>query len=424
MIQLFVRTAVTVAAVACITLVVGRTLLDSPPDRVGLRMLGGHAQLLAARIADTPPSERRQVAKELSNTLGYPVSLEVATGGQALRALWRAGDLFVAAQVPGTEGQVVLGPVPFERSIELWLGMALAVVLAVLAAAWMTRTVGNRVAAHEAVASRMCAGDFSAHAERIEGDALDGIGASLNQLAERIDQLLSDERDLLRTVAHEVRAPIARMHFRVERIHDRAGEESRRDSTGLLGDLAQVDSLFEELLTYVAFDEFDHERPELQTGTIDVHDAVQRLADELASASDATTIEVTGGGRPAVIANAKLFDRAVTNLLRNALNYGGPHIRVELREFSSEVTVDVQDRGPGIPEADRPRVIKPFVRLSKKKTEGTGLGLAIVSRIMRLHGGRLHLLDAPTGGASVQLVWQSALPRPRRRWRLPLHASE
>ena len=57
---------------------------------------------------------------------------------------------------------------------------------------------------------------------------------------------------------------------------------------------------------------------------------------------------------------------------------------------------------------DRPEVVKPFVRLSKKKTRGTGLGLAIVSRIMRLHGGELHIVDAPKGGASVQLVWQRA----------------
>jgi signal transduction histidine kinase len=104
------------------------------------------------------------------------------------------------------------------------------------------------------------------------------------------------------------------------------------------------------------------------------------------------------------------------DLLLNAVAYGGPQVTVFVREFREECVVDVQDSGPGIPELDRPKVIKPFVRLSKKKTRGTGLGLAIVSRIMKLHAGRLHILNAPSGGASIQLVWKNARPRPRRRW--------
>jgi nitrogen fixation/metabolism regulation signal transduction histidine kinase len=60
-------------------------------------------------------------------------------------------------------------------------------------------------------------------------------------------------------------------------------------------------------------------------------------------------------------------------------------------------------------------VIKPFVRLSTKKTRGTGLGLAIVTRIMNLHQGKLHIVDAPSGGASIQLVWKNVNYKPRAR---------
>jgi len=103
----------------------------------------------------------------------------------------------------------------------------------------------------------------------------------------------------------------------------------------------------------------------------------------------------------------------VTNLLLNAMAYGGPKITVFVRDFAEECVVDVQDSGPGIPELDRPKVIKPFVRLATKKTRGTGLGLAIVTRIMNLHQGKLHIVDAPTGGASIQLVWKNANFKPR-----------
>jgi nitrogen fixation/metabolism regulation signal transduction histidine kinase len=57
-------------------------------------------------------------------------------------------------------------------------------------------------------------------------------------------------------------------------------------------------------------------------------------------------------------------------------------------------------------------VIKPFVRLSTKKVRGTGLGLAIVTRIMNLHQGKLHIVDAPRGGASIQLVWKNVNHKP------------
>ncbi len=418
MIRLFLRAAFAIASATILTLVIARLFLDSPPNAVSLRLLRGHAQLHASSIAATPPAERRTKAAEISKQIGYPMQLEEAAGSHEPRSEWRGAELFVVARVPDTQGQVVLGPIPFGRVSELSAAIALAIFIAIVVAFLVTRPVFKRIRSHEAVAARMCAGDFTARAQRQEGQALDGIGSSLNQLADRIGQLLSDERDLLRTVAHEVRAPIARMRFRVEKIHRKAPETSKKDSAGLIGDLEQVDNLFEELLTYVAFDEFDYDRPELQIETIAVADAVSRVVGEVTATEESVTVEVSGGETATVVASAKLFDRAVTNLLLNAIAYGGPLIRVEIREFDEEVVVDVQDSGPGVPEEDRPKVIKPFVRLAKKKTRGTGLGLAIVSRIMRLHQGRLHILDAPRGGASIQLVWKSARPRPRTRWNL------
>lgn len=418
MINLFLRAVLVVAAATIFNLVVIRLFLDSPSDAVSLRLLRGHAVFHARAIAATPPAERRSKAAEISKALGYPVQLEEAAGRPEPRAEWRSGKIFIVAGVPQTLGQIVLGPIPYGRVSELSKAIALAIVIAIMVTLLAIRPIFRRIRSYEAVAAKMCAGDFNARAERKQGDALDGIGASLNQLADRIGQLLSDERDLLRTVAHEVRAPISRMRFRVEKIHRTVDEASKKDSSGLIADLEQVDNLFEELLTYVAFDEFDRERPELQMMTIDVTEAVSRVVKEVTATEEIITVEISGGENATVIANLKLFERAVTNLLLNAIAYGGPAIHIEVREFEQEVVVDVQDSGPGVPELDRPKVIKPFVRLSKKKTRGTGLGLAIVSRIMRLHEGRLHILDAPKGGASFQLVWKNAIPKARPKWRL------
>jgi signal transduction histidine kinase len=410
--RFFARAVLAIVVAILVTGFVLRLTVESPADETNLRLLAGHATLHANAVATTPPAERRAAVRELSKALGYPVRMEQSNGQLHVRSEWRAGQLYVVAPVPPTPGQLAFGPLPHQRPLEVPIAAAVVLVVALLVAWLGLRSVFRRVRSLETASARMCQGDFAVRVDDEPSEMMAGIGRSLNQLADRIGQLLTDERDLLRTVAHEVRAPISRMRFRVERIHERVDEQLGKDARGLVSDLQQVDNLFEELLTYVAFDEFDSERPPLQTKPIPVAATVRRLVEEVTSTEKSVTVEVHGSDAAVVVANSKLFERAVTNLLLNAVAYGGPNITVFVRDFAEECVVDVQDSGPGIPELDRPKVIKPFVRLSTKKTRGTGLGLAIVTRIMNLHQGKLHIVDAPTGGASIQLVWRNVHYKP------------
>ncbi|MBL4633819.1 MAG: hypothetical protein JKY56_08095 [Kofleriaceae bacterium] len=411
MIGLFARLTIVVATAILITLLITRMLLDSPADETSLELLRGHAESYATILADTPPVERRDYAEQLSETLGYGVFLEASSGSAITRVETRSRKLFVIARVPDNPGQVVFGPLPFGYTTRLPTVIGLAILIACLIALFATYAVFRRIRSLEEVASRMHKGDFSARAQRDEADPLDGIASSLNTLADRVGQLLHDERDLLRTVAHEVRTPISRMHFRVESIERKMSDALPKETSGLISDLEQVDKLFEELLTYVGFDEFHQDRPELMTEEINVAQAVTRIAHEVTAVREDVRVEITHDEGARVLANQKLFDRATSNVVLNAMAYGGTTLYIDIRVFEGECVVDVQDTGDGIPEEDRPKVIKPFVRLSTKKTKGTGLGLAIVSRIMRLHGGKLHIVQSPKGGASVQLTWKNVEPR-------------
>jgi two-component system, OmpR family, sensor histidine kinase RstB len=412
MLRFFLRAVLAIFVASLTTVLVLRLLVESPADETAQRLLAGHVALRAKAVASTPPAERRTAVRDLSTALGYPVRTEQSDGARGVRSEWRSGQLYVVAPVPDTPGQLVFGPLPYRRPAEVPITAAVLLAVALVVAWFGLRPTIGRIRSLERASTRMCQGDFTVRVDDEPGEVMTGIGRSLNQLADRIGQLLTDERDLLRTVAHEVRAPISRMRFRVERIHERVKDELGKDARGLVADLQQVDNLFEELLTYVAFDEFDAERPALQTGPIPVAATVRRLVDDVTSTDKSVTVEVRGSESAIAVANSKLFERAVTNLLLNAIAYGGPRITVFVRDFSEECVVDVQDSGPGIPELDRPKVIKPFVRLSTKKTRGTGLGLAIVTRIMNLHHGKLHIVDAPTGGASIQLVWKNVYFKP------------
>ena len=289
-----------------------------------------------------------------------------------------------------------------------WLPVSL--LAAALLAGALSWSLVRRIWALEQLAGRMAEGDFRERSQVGTDQALAGLGASLNRLADRVDQLLSDQRDLMRTVAHEVRAPVSRMRFRIEMLHAPQAKERARHVDGLVEDLSQIDGLFEELLTYVAFDEFDQERPALQSSSFPAVEAVRQVVALVSEVNPNIAIGVEGDEQARVAANRKLFERAVSNVVRNAVAYGKTQVRVEVRSHKKGCVVDVQDDGPGIPEAERPNVLKPFVRLGggETKVRGTGLGLAIVSRIMRLHKGALHIVAAPRGGTSCQLVWPPA----------------
>ena len=106
-----------------------------------------------------------------------------------------------------------------------------------------------------------------------------------------------------------------------------------------------------------------------------------------------------------------MLKRALSNLLDNAVKYGGGEITVQLGQDGNRVILSVADRGAGIPAAQREAAKRPFVRLESARSDatGSGLGLAIVERAARLHGGEFYLEDRAEGGLVARLVLPASL---------------
>jgi len=101
-----------------------------------------------------------------------------------------------------------------------------------------------------------------------------------------------------------------------------------------------------------------------------------------------------------------LIGRAVDNLLSNAIKFSdrGGCISVEWTVDAVQTTLRVRDQGPGVPEADLPRLFRPFFRGGNAaRADGHGLGLAIVQRVATAHGGRVDAVNIPGGGLEVSL---------------------
>ena len=174
-------------------------------------------------------------------------------------------------------------------------------------------------------------------------------------------------------------------------------DESTRGA--MVGDLEQMDAIIAQFLTYARGEE-----PEAMT-RVDVSTLLEASAERMR----ALGIEVVCDcPEPLwVVARVTSLRRAIDNLVDNARKYGGERMDLAARAGADQtVVLLVSDRGPGIPAADRERMLRPFTRLedARSNANGTGLGLAIVDRIIRHHGGELELLDREGGGLTVRIV--------------------
>jgi two-component system sensor histidine kinase RstB len=107
-------------------------------------------------------------------------------------------------------------------------------------------------------------------------------------------------------------------------------------------------------------------------------------------------------------ADQRQFQRAIENLLRNAVRYAHERIVVEARADAAAVVIEVRDDGPGIPSEQWMSVLEPFVCIDTPRSRahrGLGLGLAIVRRIVEAHGGIVTVTNASEGGTCVRTIW-------------------
>ena len=305
-------------------------------------------------------------------------------------------------------GRDAAGQRDFEAKTADGLLIALAIVVAASLGVGLllNALVIHRADAVAGVAERIAAGDLGARAEvSPRGDSFDRIGASLNRMLDRIEELLTGMRTVTDSLAHDLRTPLTRMRGAVEGALDHAAEPdaARAALEQVSLELEQVLSVFGALID-IARAESGLSREMMQPVRLDelVQDVGGLFAPVLEDAGQELVIEP---GPPLLIdGHEPLLRQAVGNLLFNAARHAGANVTVTLSVHGGPAGAEivVADGGPGIPEADRERVKARFVRLDAARGgSGSGLGLSIVSAAAKLHGGELRLEDNRPGLRAV-----------------------
>jgi signal transduction histidine kinase len=220
--------------------------------------------------------------------------------------------------------------------------------------------------------------------------------------AERADRR---QRQFVSDASHELRSPVAaiRQHAEVALAHpDRTAVDDL--ASPVLADAIRVQALVEDMLLLARMDE---DALRLERRPVDLDDLV---LDEVRRLRAITRLTVDGTGITAarVDGDPRMLARVVRNLGDNAARHAHTIVALGVRANADTVELCVDDDGPGVPPADRGRVLERFVRLDAARERdqggGTGLGLAIVAEVVAAHGGSVSVSEAPLGGARFRLV--------------------
>lgn len=255
----------------------------------------------------------------------------------------------------------------------------------------------------ERASDALAIGELGARVEERTGPS-EELAVRFNAMAERVEKLVRSRDELVQAVSHELGSPLSRLRFHLELLEGDSQDAREERVAAMSRDLDALDELVAELLGYVQSADLEVQYRSFEPTRI-LEDLAE-LARLEASEERAVTVVIEPG--VSVVADPRLFQRAVENVLRNAVRHAASEVRVELRQVSGDVYVAVHDDGPGISADLRAEVMKPFFRASTardRRTGGTGLGLAIVARILERHGGAVEIDDSPLGGAVVTTVW-------------------
>jgi signal transduction histidine kinase len=224
-----------------------------------------------------------------------------------------------------------------------------------------------------------------------------------------VEQSRRRQLEFTADASHELRTPLSviRAEADVALSSPREAAEYREALTRIQGESRRLRQLVDDMLWLARF---DSQPPPPSDEPVDLVTLAQACADRFRAVGPAITAEV--GPDPALIsAPPEWIDRLAGVLMDNACRYAGAEgqVRIGVGTHGSRVSLTVEDSGPGIPAAERPRLFDRFHRATEDSA-GAGLGLAIGDSIVRSTGGRWQIGDSPLGGALMAVSWRHSQP--------------
>ena len=370
-----------------------------PGEHPGLHVRNAAAPPAAAALRGLEPSRAlgEALARQLRAAPGTLLTFQAPADARRLGASSDADPLVAGSAVAAlrdASGQwrvAVRTEPPAGAPWWLWAALAEALLLLPLALLFAyTLAAPTRRLAAAARAAGQAAG---AAPLAVEGPAeLRAATSAFNALQERLGRLVQERTHMVAAIAHDLRTPLTRLAFRVDDLPAPLGDKVRADVAEMTAMIAAALDFIRERAVQGQFER------------LDMRSLVERVVEEQSDLGHDVTLEP---GPPLTVSGVPLaLRRMLVNLVENARKYG-ERARLRLAVSDGRCELQVDDDGPGIPEALQAQVFDPFYRIEgsrNRRTGGAGLGLATVRAVVREHDGEIRLANRAGGGLRVSVL--------------------
>lgn len=379
--------------------------IGHPPASVVARLRVGRGRppenqfILGMRPPPPPPGARHFVLKEEGM---YWIGVRLNEGSDERGQ--RGPAMLLLASPHVSAGGLLLEFTPWWIAGAALLGSALF---------WipLVRRITVSLGKMRDAAEQMAAGKFEVRVAIGGRDELGNLGESLNDLGGQLGDFVNGQKRFLGDIAHELCSPVARMEWSLGVLEQKAGAALREEVQDVREEVVQLSRLIEELLCFT--------KAGMQEGIHPEWWLLRELVEDAAHQEGVPTVVLKNSipEELALFVDRKLFQRAVANVLRNALRYSGGTLPIEVegRREQGFLSVTISDEGPGVPDDILHRLCEPFFRpetARTRETGGTGLGLAIVKRSIEACDGVVRIRNRQPHGLTVEFVMNCRGERP------------
>jgi two-component system, OmpR family, sensor histidine kinase BaeS len=366
------------------------------------------AGLLVAELAmDVTPAQRRLLytvfgGVAVSTFAAAAVALKLAARINSLRTSLRV-VAFAAVAVTGAAVAVAAQTMFIEQhDLTLVLvALVLGVGLGGVVASAVARPLTTDLTTVSTTVGRVASGDLSARTGIVRSDELGDAARALDEMILKLETSEGERRNLLTSIGHDLRTPLASMQAAVEALQDEVAPDPAAYLRGISLDLEHLTHLVDDLFL---LSRIDAGRLDLAPAEVDLAELADEAAEAVAPVAARRRIRVlvSTPGRMGVMADSAALGRVFRNLLANALRHSPDdgEVRVELTRSESQIKTVVIDQGEGFSDGIRSRAFERFARADdsrNRESGGTGLGLAIARAIVEAHGGTIAIEDGPGG---------------------------
>ncbi|WP_018150686.1 ATP-binding protein [Leeia oryzae] len=344
------------------------------------------SQLQPPADIDTDTRLTRQIVKRLQSD-----HIPFSQLGLQMHPRWR---LWLHVNVLGKPYWLTLplGRLQHENQTPMiWMGIGITI-FALLAASWFAWRMNRPLRRLSDASQALARGEQPTPLEESGPRELRLLARQFNHMMQSLQAADQERRLMLAGISHDVRTPLTRLRLGIEMMQD----DSLRD--GMCTDVADIERIVQQFTAFIGGE------PDEAWVDTDLALLLQALAQRFDRAGQPVTLHLDP--LPRILVKPLAIERLLANLLDNARRYGAPSFDLSARPEGECIRIEVRDHGPGIADADIARLMTPFVRgnAARGGDGGSGLGLAIAERIVKAHGGRIALENAPGGGLQVNLL--------------------